>query len=268
MRTALITGASSGIGLEFARQLAASGHDLVLVARDVERLEEISEQLNAEYGVQVEVLPADLSDAEGLTRVVTRLRLAESMTIADGLTHNPVNLLVNNAGFGTGQPLVGGDIEAEIRALDVMVKAVLVLSQAAAEQMVAKGRGAIINVGSIAALTAGGSYAAAKAWVRTFTEALAAELKGTGVAATVIAPGLTRTEFHQRGGLETAGFPDFVWLNPAQVVSEGLAAARRGDVHCTPSLLYKGAAATLRLAPRGLIRVLGNSGMRPKPGAK
>ena len=272
MSTALITGASSGIGLEFAWQLATGRHDLVMVARNAERLHEEAAAIRAAAGVNVEVLIADLAVPEDLVRVAERLRLAQPVVPEDpvaiglqaGETQHPVALLVNNAGFGTGQQFVGGDLEAELKALNVMVTAVMVLSQAAAEQMVERGRGAIVNVGSVAALTAGGTYSAAKAWVRTFTEGLAAELRGTGVTATVIAPGLTRTEFHERGGIDISTLPDFAWLEPRQVVSESLADVRRGAVFSTPSRRYKAAAAILRAAPRSAIRAMGSGGMRRK----
>src|SRR5690606_26015811 len=156
MGTALITGASAGLGLEFAWQLATARHDVVLVARDAERLERLAGQLTAAAGVRAEVLPADLAVRDDVERVADRLRATE----------RPVGLLVNNAGFGVGQPIVGGDLAAHERGLDVMVRAVLVLSHAAAGAMVERGRGAILNVSSIAALMAGGTYSADKAWVR------------------------------------------------------------------------------------------------------
>lgn len=193
MATALITGASSGIGLEFAWQLATARTNLVLVARNRERLEKEAAAIRAASGVKVEVLPADLSEPAELAQVAQRLKINEPISadslpgatdgvLAAGATVlEPVSLLINNAGFGTAQSLLGGDTEAEIRAINVMVTAVMVLSQAAAEQMVSRGRGAIVNVGSIAALTAMGTYSAAKAWVRTFTEALAVELEVRGL---------------------------------------------------------------------------------------
>jgi len=265
MATALVTGASAGIGLEFARQLASEKHDLVLVARNKSRLAEVAKELRANFGVQVEIIAADLANHDDLARVANRLSLVEPETPADppafglarGETQKPVSILVNNAGFGTGQAFVGGDIAKELAVIDVLITAVLVLSKAAAQQMVKRGKGAIINVGSIAALTAGGTYAAAKAWVRTFTEGLAAELKGTGVTATVIAPGLTRSEFHQRAGIKADLFPDWTWLDASHVVREGLAAAKRGAVHSTPSLRYKAAAAALRVAPRAVVGAIG-----------
>lgn len=254
MGTALVTGATAGLGLEFAWQLATARHDLVLVARDAERLERVATQINAAAGVRVEVLPADLSVPDDVTRVAQRLAAAGS---EDGDDPRPVGLLVNNAGFATAQRFVGGDLDLELRAADVMVRAVVQLSHAAAGQMTARGRGAVLNVASVAALTAGGTYAAAKAYVRTFTEALAVELRGTGVTATVLCPGFVRTEFHDRAGLDMDHVPDPGWLDAPYVVSEALADVRRGVVISTPSVRYKAAAAVLRMAPRAAVRALG-----------
>ncbi|MGM0386821.1 MAG: SDR family NAD(P)-dependent oxidoreductase [Actinomycetota bacterium] len=244
MGTALVTGASSGLGLEFAWQLAAARHNLVLVARRAPELEEIAEDLRQAAGVRVEVLPADLARHEGLDIVAERLRSGEA----------PVGLLVNNAGFGLGQGFVGGDLAREEEALAVLVRAVLVLSHAAAPAMVARGHGAILNVSSVAAHTAMGTYAAHKAWVRSFTESLASELRTTPVTATALMPGLVRTGFHAASGMNADVWPAFGWLRAEDVVSAALAAVRHGDVLCTPSLMYKSANAFLRHAPRWLVR--------------
>jgi uncharacterized protein len=246
MATALITGASAGLGLEFAWQLATARHDVVLVARDTERLERLAGQLEAAAGVRAEVLPADLSKREDTERVARRLRDTERR----------IGLLVNNAGFGLNTPFVGGDLAVHERALDVMVRAVMVLSHAAAEAMVERGRGAILNVSSLAALVVQGTYSADKAWVRVFTEALAVELKGTGVTATALCPGLVRTEFHERSGLDRTAFPEIAWLNADAVVSAALADVRRGAVLSTPSLRYGLVAEVARLLPRSAIRAL------------
>ncbi len=245
MATALITGASAGLGLEFAWQLATARHDVVLVARDAERLERLAAQLRAAAGVRADVLPADLSDRADVERVADRLRATE----------RPVGLLVNNAGFGLGQPFVGGDLSAHERGLAVMVGAVMVLSHAAAGAMVERGRGAILNVSSIAALTAMGTYSADKAWVRVFTEALAVELRGTGVTATALCPGLVHTEFHERAGL-TRPVPELAWLNADSVVSAALADVRRGAVISTPSLRYGIVSEVVRMLPRAAVRAL------------
>ncbi len=271
MGTALITGASAGIGREMAWQLAASGHDLVLVARDEARLESLATELTQVAGVGVQVLAADLSAAEGQARVAQRLRSGEPSPwrarllsggaprqtpphTADDAARRYVDLLVNNAGFAVGQEFVGGEVERELAALDVMVRAVLVLTHAAVPGMVERGHGAVLNVSSLASLSAMGTYAAHKAWVRTFTEGLATELDGTGVSATALMPGLTHTEFHQRVGMPEDAWPDVFWLDAERVVAEGLKAVRRGQVLCTPGLLNQGASATMRLAPRWLVR--------------
>ncbi|WP_448759713.1 SDR family NAD(P)-dependent oxidoreductase [Actinomyces oricola] len=268
MGTALITGATAGIGREFAWQLAEAHHDLILVARDTLRLEGLAEELRQIAGVGVEVLPADLSTAEGRERVAQRLRPPGEPWADGSAAHpsdsaartsgrhpaRPVDLLVNNAGFGLGQDFVGGDIEQERRALAVMVTAVMELTHAAVPGMVARGRGAILNVSSMTALTAMGTYAAHKAWVRTFTEGLAGELAGTGVSATVLCPGLTRTEFHERADMATADWSGVVWLEADDVARAALTAVRRGQVICTPSLRYMSVNALLRVAPRWLVR--------------
>lgn len=247
MGIALVTGASAGLGLEFAWQLATAKHDVVLVARDEERLTRLAAQLEAGAGVRAEVLSADLTDRAQVERVAQRLRADE----------RPVGLLVNNAGLGLNQHFVGRDLAREEAALDLMVRAPMVLSHAAAEAMVRRGRGAILNVASIAALLASGTYSAHKAWVRTFTEGLAVELKGTGVTATALCPGFVHTEFHERGRIDVSAYPQLAWLNAEDVVATALADVRRGAVISTPSLRYRTVAAAARLAPRSVIRAVG-----------
>ena len=246
MATALITGASAGLGLEFAWQLATARHDVVLVARDAERLDRLAGQLRAAAGIRAEVISADLSDRAQTEQVADRLRDRD----------RPVGLLVNNAGFGVGGRFVGGDLAAHERGLEVMVRAVMVLSHAAAEAMTERGRGAILNVSSIAALTAVGTYSADKAWVRVFTEALAVELKGTGVTATALCPGLVHTEFHERAGIDREAYPELAWLNADAVVAAALADVRRGAVISTPSLRYGLVTQVARLLPRTAIRAI------------
>lgn len=250
MGTALITGASAGLGLEFAWQLATARHDLVLVARDRERLERLAGQLHAAAGVHVEVLPADLSVRADVDRVAERLRSAE----------RPVGLLVNNAGFGLKQKFVGGDVDVQDHGLEVMVRALMVLSHAAVNAMVPRGRGAVLNVSSVAAYTTMGTYSAHKAWVKVFTEALAVELSGTGVTATALCPGFVHTEFHQRAGLHRDNMPGLAWLNAEEVVATALRDVRRGAVVSTPSLRYEVVAQVARLLPRSVIRMLSGEG--------
>lgn len=245
MGTALVTGASAGLGEEFAWQLATAKHDLVLVARDTARLEALATRLRAAAGVHVEVLPADLAVREDVARVAARLAADE----------RPVGLLVNNAGYTVHERFTRSELDAQDALLDVMVRAVQALSYAAARAMKARGRGAILNVSSVAAHTVSGTYSAAKAWVLTFTEGLAVELEGTGVTATALCPGLTRTEFHARAGFKRLG-PGWFWLDRADVVRVALADVRRGAVVSVPSLRYRAATAVARHLPRGAMRTL------------
>ncbi|MDR2453795.1 MAG: SDR family NAD(P)-dependent oxidoreductase [Bifidobacteriaceae bacterium] len=244
MGTALITGASAGLGEEFAWQLATLRHNLVLVARDEARLEQLAGKLRSAAGIRVEVLPADLAKERDLNRVAARLK-------APG---RPVGLLVNNAGFGFRESFLEAPLKDLVAMEKVMIHAVLVLSHTAARAMAGRGRGAILNVSSIAAYLASGSYAADKAWVKAFTEGLAVELKGTGVTATAVLPGLTRTEFHARAGLDYLSYPAIAWLSSADVVSRALADVRRGVVLSTPSLRYGALGQLARLLPRWVVR--------------
>jgi hypothetical protein len=247
----LITGASSGLGEEFAWNLATAGRDVILVARSRDRLSEIAELLAGATGVNVEILVADLSTAEGTQAVASRL--------AD--PDHPVDLLVNNAGLGLKKGFLDTTVEEEVAALDVMVRAVLVLSHAAARAMVARGHGAILNVSSIASWLGNGSYAAHKAWVTSFTEGLATQLKGTGVSATAVLPGLTHTEFHERAEFDAYDeYPEIAWLEPEDVVSSALAAVRRKQVLVTPSVRYGTMTGIVRVLPRTWVRALARSG--------
>ena len=244
MATALVTGATAGIGLAFCRELAERGHDLVLVARDRARLENVSDELEAKYQVHCEILAADLSDRLQVQKVAERL--AEP--------GRPVDLLVNNAGFGLSRSFLQGDLADEERALDVLCRAVMVLSHAAALAMRDRGRGAIINVSSVAGFVAMGSYSAAKAWVTTFSEALANELAGTGVTVTALCPGFTHTEFHQRASLDMSRLPKVMWLEADRLVRDCLDDVKAGKVVSVPGPQYKLIAALTRTLPRGLVR--------------
>lgn len=244
MSTALITGASAGIGKTFATQLAQRGHDLVVVARNAERLQQLKTHLEDRYSVSVEVLPADLSERLDIQLVADRL--------SD--TDRPVDLLVNNAGFGLKKPFLRNEIRDEEDMLTVLVRAVNVLSHAAALAMRERGHGAIINVSSVAGFMASGTYSAAKSYVTVFTEGLASELAGSGVTATVLCPGFTRTEFHERAGIKGHGIPEFMWLQADSLVKSCLEDVDRGKVISIPGAQYKVAATALRLLPRPIVR--------------
>ncbi|MGD9955852.1 MAG: SDR family NAD(P)-dependent oxidoreductase [Candidatus Nanopelagicales bacterium] len=244
MTTALITGGTAGIGAEFARQLAARGDDLVLVARDGSRLEAYAEELRARHRVDVEVLVADLSDRAGLASVEARLADAD----------RPVDLLVNNAGFGVNQVFVGGDLDAEQQMLDLLVTAVMRLSHAALPGMVARGTGGIINVSSVASFIAGGTYSAAKSWVTVFSESIDRQLRGTGVTVTALCPGFTHTEFHQRAEMDVDHLPDWLWLDAPDVVRGALADFGRGKPVSVPGVQYKALSTLARYLPRPVVR--------------
>ena len=243
MPTALITGATAGIGAEFAHRLAAQGYDLVLVARDQDRLDATAADLKHRFGGAVEVLPADLADRDACA--VVEARLADP--------DRPIDLLVNNAGFGTGHRFTRGELAEEERQLDVLVRAVLRLCHAGVGGMVERGHGGIVNVSSVAGWTPTGTYSAAKAWVTTFSEGLDAELAGTGVRVVAVCPGFTHTEFHARAGMDMTKVPEWMWLDADQVVRaalEGLAGRRTVVV---PGRQYRLLAGLARHAPRRLV---------------
>jgi short-subunit dehydrogenase len=253
MAWALVTGASVGLGAEFARQIAAGGTSVVLVSRDAGALGVVAREVEA-LGVEAEVLAADLSRRPDVARVTRRILDAE----------RPVDLLVNNAGFGFRHGFLESS-EAELDdSLEVMVRAVMVLSRSAAETMVSRGGGTIINVSSIAAILATGTYAAHKAWVSAFTEGLASELRGTGVTATAVCPGLVRTQFHERAALDFSAYPSVVWLDSRAVVRAALRAARRGRVIVTPGARYGLTMSIARVLPRRWIRRAANARARPR----
>ncbi|NED99196.1 SDR family NAD(P)-dependent oxidoreductase [Phytoactinopolyspora halotolerans] len=245
MPTALVTGPTAGIGLAFARKLAEQRFDLVLVARDQGRLEATADELRAAHGVDVEVLPADLAQQ---TEDV-ELRLSDAV--------RPIDLLVNNAGHALRKPFLANDIADEEQLLNVHVRAVLRLTHAALPPMIERGRGAVVNVSSVAAWTPRGTYSAAKAWTTSFTEGLAAQLNGTGVRAMVLAPGFTRTEFHDRAAMDMSSLPSWLWLDADRLVDVALRDLRRGKTVSVPGPLYNVAAAMLPRLPRQVVRAAG-----------
>jgi short-subunit dehydrogenase len=244
MSTALITGASAGIGRAFAERLAREGADLVLVARDRARLEELGRSLTASHGVAVEVLVADLADREATGLVCDRL--------AD--RDRPVDLLVNNAGFGLRRSFLDNDLASEETGLDVMVRAVLLTCHAAGRAMREREQGAIVNVSSVASFIANGTYSAEKAFVTVFSEALAGELAGTGVTVTALCPGFTRTEFHRRAHIQLSMLPAALWLDADDVVHQALADVAAGKVVSVPGAQWKVLTTVVRTLPRPLVR--------------
>jgi short-subunit dehydrogenase len=250
--TALVTGPTSGIGQSFAQQLAAAGHDLVLVARDRTRLDALAEELRALHGVEVEVLPADLGDREQLAAVEARL--------AD--PGRPVDLLVNNAGLGLKRKFLDNTVEQEQLLLDVLVTAVMRLTHAALGPMVARGAGAVVNVSSVAGYLPRGSYGAAKAYVTSLSSWADLTYRDRGVRVMALLPGFTRTEFHQRMDVDVSSAPGWMWLDVDRVVAEALRDLARGRTISVPSRRYQVISTVARYTPAGVQARLQGLGRR------
>jgi short-subunit dehydrogenase len=240
---ALITGASAGIGEEFARQLSARGHDVVLVARDRARLEALAKEIESRNGAHAEVLAADLTDAAQLATVEARVR--------------SVDLLVNNAGFGTFGPFHTLDVETETREINLNVIALVRLTHAAAGAMAERGRGGILNVSSLAGFQpapTNATYSATKAFVTSFTEAVHEELKGAGVSVTALCPGFTHTEFQERANAPAAGVPGFMWQNAPEVARAGLDGLAKNRAIVIPGAANKMLGNFSAVTPHGITR--------------
>jgi short-subunit dehydrogenase len=242
---AVITGPTSGLGAGFAHRYARDGYDLVLVARDTARLEQLAAELHDEAGAGVEVLTADLAVAADRAKVAGRLR-------------SGVQVLVNNAGFGTSGEFWTAEFAVLQAQLDVNVTAVMELTHAALPAMIEAGSGTVINVASVAALVPGrgSTYSASKAWVVSFSEGLANGLTGTGVSVHALCPGFIHTEFHARAGIDMADTPSYLWLKIEDVVCECLADVGKGKVVIVPGLQYKVLTTGSRMVPRNLVRAM------------
>lgn len=252
MTTALITGASSGLGAEYARQLAAKGVDLVLVARDRDALDDLASRLRAEHDVQVQVLAADLLKSRNRAKVEARLADAE----------RPIDVLVNNAGFGLPLAFERNDIDDEVQHLELHVEVPMRLMHAVLPGMQARGRGRIINIASVAAFIPRSTYGAVKNWVVSFSRWANGRYAASGVTVTAVCPGFTHTNFHERAGLPPGkeGVPDWMWLDARDVVAESLRDAVRGKAVSIPSVKYKALVAVSRFAPAGLAARIGKRG--------
>jgi short-subunit dehydrogenase len=246
-KLALITGATSGIGASFARHLASNGYDLILVARDLSRLEDKAQMLTRDFGIACEILSADLAATGGLLMVENRVASVEK----------PIDVLINNAGFGINKSFLLSDIEAEQQLLDVLVKTPMRLMHAVLPVMKSRNSGIIINVSSVAAWIAGGTYSAAKSYLTVLSESLHTELKGTNIEVLALGPGFTRTEFHKRGRMQMNTLPNFMWLNADRVVAKAWSDALKGKAISVPGFQYLILSSISRFGPRPLVRKIG-----------
>jgi short-subunit dehydrogenase len=253
--TCIVTGASSGIGVEIARELARRGHGVTLVARREDRLKTLADELSSKQGVRVEVVPADLTDPAARAELVAAV--AER-----GLT---VDVLVNNAGFGTTGRTSEADVERELDMIRTNVEAVVDLTTRVLPGLVERGRGGILNVASTAAfqpLPGQAGYAATKAFVLSYSEAIAAEVKRSGVTVTALCPGPVRTEFGDAAGFSAAemSVPEFIWVSAEEVAKAGVDALAAGRLYVVPGAANKFGAVTAAYLPRSvLLPILGRA---------
>jgi len=243
---ALVTGATSGIGESFTRLLASNRYDIVLVARDVPRLQERAQGLESKYGIKTHVIQADLATDEGC------------LAIEKYIAENQVDVLVNNAGFGTSKAFTMSTLEVEQQLLDVLVRTPMRLMHVALPLMKARNNGIIINVSSVAGYIAGGTYSASKSYLTVLSESLNTELAATNVKVSALCPGFTRTEFHQRGKMSMKGLPNFMWLNSDRLVEDSWRDALKGKAVSVPGWQYKLLVFVVQtLVPRSIVRKVG-----------
>lgn len=251
MHRALITGGTAGIGAAFATALARRGADLVLVARDADRLAQSAQELAAAHGIHVETMRADLADREDQQRVADRLEADP-----DDPATPPIDVFVANAGFSVTTPLLDADMNEHDRGFEVMQLAVLLQCGAAGRAMSRRGAGHIITIGSVSAFITQSNYTAIKSWVNNYSEALAVQLRGSGVSVTLVNPGWVRTEFHSRAGIKGSSIPSVLWLSPQRIAEEALDDAARGRVCSVPSRRFQLITGVLRVLPRPVIHRL------------
>lgn len=247
MATALITGATAGIGAAYAKLLAKEGFDLVLVARDLPRLKGVAKELSNLYKIKAETIKADLTKPAQLAKVEKRL----------ANNSKPIEVLINNAGFGLKDSFLVSNLAKEQELLDVLVTAPMRLSHAVLPGMIKRNSGSIVNVSSVASFIAGGTYSAAKSYLTIFSEYLHTELRDTNIKVSALCPGFTRTEFHARGKMKMSGLPNYMWTTVDQVVAKSWRYVKAGKVICIPGWQYMLLSSIARIAPRPLVRKLG-----------
>ena len=242
---ALVTGATAGIGESFCRLLADNNYNIVLVARDLPRLQERAIQLKAKFNVETHVIQADLSTDAGCT------------VVEQYLASNQVDVLINNAGFGLNKAFTMSELKAEQEMFDVLVRTPMRLMHVVLPGMKQRNKGVVINVSSVAGYIAGGSYSAAKSYLTVITESLHTELANTNIKVSALCPGFTRTEFHQRGRMSMKGLPGFMWLDSDALVAKAWSDALKGKAVSIPGWQYQLLVFVIHALPRSIIRKVG-----------
>ena len=248
---ALVTGATAGIGESFTRLLAENNYNVVLVARDLPRLQERAQELEAKYQVQTHCIQADLSTDAGCS------------VVESYIASNQIDVLINNAGFGINKAFTVSELEEEQKLLDVLVRTPMRLMHVALPLMKQRDRGVVINVSSVASFIAGGTYSASKSYLTVLTESMHTELAGTNVKISALCPGFTRTEFHQRGRMSMKGLPNFMWLDSDELVAKAWRDALKGKAISIPGWQYQLLVFVIQRLPRSIVRKVGMS-MRRK----
>jgi short-subunit dehydrogenase len=242
---ALVTGATVGIGESFTRLLASHKYNIVLVARDLPKLNERAQSLETTYGIKTHVIQADLSTDAGCG------------VVEKYIASNEIEVLINNAGFGINKAFTTSELDAEQQMFDVLIRTPMRLMHVSLPLMKARDKGVVINVTSVAAWIAGGTYSAAKSYLTVLSEAMHTELAGTNVKVSALAPGFTRTQFHQRGRMSMKGLPNFMWLNPDVIVAKSWNETLKGKAVSIPGWQYKILIFVMTTLPRSLVRKVG-----------
>ena len=242
---ALVTGATVGIGESFTRLLAEKNYNLVLVARDVSRLQERASQLQSQFNVETHILQADLSTDVGCAAV------------EQYIASNQIDVLINNAGFGINKAFTMSELKTEQEMFDVLVRTPMRLMHGVLPGMKQRNKGVVINVSSVAGYIAGGSYSAAKSYLTVISESLHTELADTNIKVSALCPGFTRTEFHQRGRMSMKGLPNFMWLDSDTLVAKAWSDALKGKAVSIPGWQYQILVFVIASLPRSIIRKVG-----------
>jgi short-subunit dehydrogenase len=242
---ALVTGATSGIGESFTRLLAENNYNIVLVARDLPRLQERATGLEAKFNIKTHLIQADLATDSGCNAVEKYI------------ANNHIDVLINNAGFGINKAFTVSQLDSEQQLLDVLVRTPMRLMHVALPLMKQRNKGVIINVSSVASFIAGGTYSASKSYLTVLSESLHTELAGTNVKISALCPGFTRTEFHQRGRMSMKGLPSFLWLDSDELVAKAWSEALKGEAISVPGWQYQLLVFVIKRLPRSVVRKVG-----------